>query len=315
MNRDRLNHYVGIGFVNLATLSWASNMVFGRMLKDSIGPIAMASVRFLVASAIFALLLRQRPVEDRQIGKDIWPLAAMALTGVVLFSPMLYLGLRYTTAVNGSMINSFAPLLTGLFACWLIHQPMSARQISGAILAFIGVLILMSGGSLSFWLKAQWNVGDLYVLAAATIWALYSVISSKVMKGRSSISATALSTFIGLPLLCVLAIWEMQHMPVVLNIKVILLTIYLGVIPGSVGFYAWNVGVARLGASGAMIFYNTLPLYGALLSFLFLGEPIGLAHLAGGLLIVCGGIWSTCGQRPQLPTATLENKLLEQKTQ
>jgi len=48
-----------------------------------------------------------------------------------------------------------------------------------------------------------------------------------------------------------------------------------------------------LGASGAMVFYNTLPLYGALLGALSLGEPIGQAHLVGGLLIIGGGLWAS----------------------
>ncbi len=41
-----------------------------------------------------------------------------------------------------------------------------------------------------------------------------------------------------------------------------------------------------------MAFYNTLPLYGALLAFLFLGERLGPAHLAGGALIILGGLWA-----------------------
>jgi drug/metabolite transporter (DMT)-like permease len=59
-----------------------------------------------------------------------------------------------------------------------------------------------------------------------------------------------------------------------------------------IGFLSWNAGVRRLGASGAMVFYNSLPFYGALLGFFFLGESIGLAHFAGGALIVAGGLGS-----------------------
>jgi drug/metabolite transporter (DMT)-like permease len=44
------------------------------------------------------------------------------------------------------------------------------------------------------------------------------------------------------------------------------------------------------------VFYNTLPLYGALLAHLFLGEPIGMSHLVGGALIVGGGLWAARGR-------------------
>jgi drug/metabolite transporter (DMT)-like permease len=72
----------------------------------------------------------------------------------------------------------------------------------------------------------------------------------------------------------------------------LLALLYIGVAPTVGGFLAWNAGVRRLGASGAMVFYNTLPLYGALIGYLALGELIGFAHLAGGALIVGGGLWA-----------------------
>jgi len=45
-----------------------------------------------------------------------------------------------------------------------------------------------------------------------------------------------------------------------------------------------------------MIFYNTLPLYGALLGYFFLGESIGFVHLLGGALIIGGGVWAAQGR-------------------
>lgn len=303
MRQEQMNQLIGIAYVNLATLVWSSNMVLGRLLKDSIGPVTISAARFMIAAVIFYCLLRQQPPAERVIGKDRWLLAAMAATGVILFSPMVYLGLRYTTAVNGTIMNGLAPLLTGIFAVWLIKEPMSGRQISGAILALAGVLVLISGGATAFLQAARFNIGDLIVLGAVAIWGLYSVISSRVMRSRSSISATALSTFMGLPVLCLLAIWEMQHIPVQFDTRVVLILLYLGIMPAAAGFYAWNAGVARLGPGGAMVFYNTLPLYGAMQGFLFLGEPLGFPHVVGGLLIVAGGIWAA--RRPAPKTAAV----------
>ena len=48
----------GVALVNLATFSWATNMVLGRWLRDDIGPITLAAARFLIASLCFMLLLR-----------------------------------------------------------------------------------------------------------------------------------------------------------------------------------------------------------------------------------------------------------------
>jgi len=292
MNQEKLNRLIGIGYVNLATFSWATNMMLGRIIKDSVGPITLSAARFCVAALIFAIILRQLPPQERRLGKDRWLLAAMALTGVVLFSPILYLGLHYTTVINSTIINGLGPLMTCLFAVWFIKEPMTGRQIGGAAVALAGVLFLISGGSVAFWQSAQFNAGDFIILVAVAIWSLYSVVGSRVMRYRSSISATAFSIFIGLPVLCLFAGWELYSMPVHFDAQLVLIILYIGVVPAAGGFYAWNAGVARLGSSGAMVFYNTMPLYGALLGFLFLGESIEMPHIVGGLLIVCGGLWA-----------------------
>jgi drug/metabolite transporter (DMT)-like permease len=220
----------------------------------------------------------------------------MALSGVAAFAPTLYLGLRFTTAVNATLINGFGPLITGLLAALLNQEPMSRRQLAGAAVGLVGILILISGGSLTFWKTARINVGDLITLGAVVLWALYSVIGRRVMRRRSALSATAFSAFLGLPLLLLAAVWELQRFPVHTAPEVVLAVFYIGIAPTVIGFLSWNAGVRRLGASGAMVFYNTLPLYGALLGTLFLGESFGPAHWIGGALIVGGGIWAARGK-------------------
>jgi drug/metabolite transporter (DMT)-like permease len=278
--------------VNLATLTWATNMALGRWLRADIGPLTLAASRFLIGSILFAILLQRRPVEERRLGRDRWLLLAMALSGVALFAPTLYLGLRYTTAVQATLINGFGPLITGLLATLLIGEAMTRRQVGGAALGLVGIAILISGGSLAFWQEAEVNSGDLIVLGAVTLWGLYSVLGRRVMRHRSALSATAFSAFLGLPLLLVAAAWELKRFPVDAQPELLLAILYIGIAPTVVGFLAWNAGVRRLGASGAMVFYNTLPLYGALLGTLFLGESLGPSHLLGGTLIVAGGLWA-----------------------
>lgn len=292
----RSAHMIGVALVNLATLTWATNMVLGRWLRDDIGPLTLAASRFAIASALYAALLQRRPPEERRLGSDRWLLLAMGIIGVALFAPTLYLGLHFTTAVNATLINGLGPLITGLLAALLIREPMSRRQVGGAIVALFGVLVLISGGSLAFWRGMQTNVGDLIMVGAVTLWGLYSVLSRRAMYHRSALSTTAFSAFLGLPLLLLAAVWEIQTFPVNASPQLILAVLYIAIAPTVVGFLSWNEGVRRLGPSGAMVFYNTLPLYGALLGILFLGESIGPANLIGGALIIGGGLWAARGR-------------------
>ncbi|MCF8146498.1 MAG: DMT family transporter [Deltaproteobacteria bacterium] len=287
----------GVCLVNLATLSWASNAALGRWLRDDVGPLTLTALRFTVATAFFGYLLRGRSPDEWRYGRDKWWLLAMGLAGVVFFSPLLYLGLRYSTAVNCSLIQGFSPLITALIAGLIIQEPVSRGQMTGAILGLIGVVGLISGGSLRFLIHLHFNGGDLILLAAAVVWAFYSVFGRRVMRYRSPVSATALSGFLGLPLLIAAAFFEYRHLPLNLRPETIAAILHICVVPTIIGFWCWNRAVQTLGAGGAMVFYNTLPLYGVVMGALFLQESLGMPHFVFGGLILAGGIWGTLGRK------------------
>jgi drug/metabolite transporter (DMT)-like permease len=105
----------------------------------------------------------------------------------------------------------------------------------------------------------------------------------------------------GFPLLIVAAIVEQQFLPATFSLRLLGIVIYLGLVPAGVGYFLWNTGVKKLGAGGAMVFYNMLPFYGAILGILVLGEQVGPAHLAGGALIIAGGVISALSRRRKRP--------------
>lgn len=284
---------MGVVLVNLATMAWATNAVLGRWLRDDVGPLTLTALRFTVATALFSLLLLRRPQKERRYGKDKGWILAMGLAGVLAFSPLLYLGLRYSTAVNSSLIQGFSPLITALIAGWIISEPVSLRQKVGAVLGLIGVAGLISGGSLSFLLHLRFNPGDLILLASAVAWAFYSVFGRRVMRNRSPVAATALSNLPVLPILLGAALVELRYIPLHLRLETAAAILHICLVPTLMGYLCWNRAVQALGAGGAMVFYNTLPLYGVLMGAAFLEEPLTSAHFIFGGLILAGGLGAT----------------------
>ena len=285
----------GVILVNFATMAWATNAVAGRWLRADIGPVTLSALRFTLATVLFGFMLQTLPREERRYGKDKWWILGMSLTGVVGFSILYYLGLRYSTAVNGSLIQGFSPLITALLAGLIIHEPVSKREKAGAVLGFIGIVGLISGGSLTFLLQLQFNPGDLFLLASATLWPFYSIFGRRVMRHRSPVSTMALSNFLALPVLYIAAAFELHYVPLNLRPETIAAIAHVCIVPTIVGFWCWNRSVQVLGAGRAMIFYNTLPLYGVFMGALLLGEPLGMVHLVFGGMIIGGGLWATLG--------------------
>ena len=115
------------------------------------------------------------------------------------------------------------------------------------------------------------------------------------MRNRSPVAATALSIFLILPLLMVATAFELHYIPLNLRVETIAAIAHICIIPTIVGYWCWNGSVRSLGAGGAMVFFNTLPLYGVILGATLLNESLSVVHLIFGGLILGGGLWATLG--------------------
>jgi drug/metabolite transporter (DMT)-like permease len=277
-------------FVNLSCVMWAGNFVLARSLREEVGPLMLTISRFVVASLFYAVILGRSAVRERLLLKDWALLAAMTLTGVLGFPLLLYQGLQFTTATNAVLINATSPLMTAGLAAILIRERLFPRHVLGGVITFFGVALIVSGGS--FERLHQWhvNVGDLYVLLAAGLWGLYSVISRWATRSRSVFSVTAISTWMALPLFLGAAATGWEPAPTHWNWYLLLAVVYIGIFPSGAAFLSWNEGVRRVGANRAMVFYNMLPVYGSILGVILLGESLGAEHFIGGGLILAGSL-------------------------
>ena len=137
--------------------------------------------------------------------------------------------------------------------------------------------------------EADWKVGDLWVLGAALVWALYSVLlrwrPAELLPGA----------FLGFTLVVgSVALWPLylfeqalgQSMP--WNSAAIATVIYVAVFPSALAYLFWNRGVALLGPAAAGHFIHLMPLFGSLMAVTFLGERLGWYHGVGAVLVAVG---------------------------
>lgn len=285
--------------VNLSTLLWASNIALGRALRDQIGPATLTAARFSVAALLFYLLLRFRHSEQLTAprGKREWlMLLSMGFLGILAYPTLLYLALRYTTATNVALINGTTPLVTVFLAALFLREKLKRSIVIGALISLFGVGLVISNGSLDTLRSLQFNRGEVIVLIIVFFWGTYSILARILTRQRSSLYITAFSTWLALPFLIGLAIFEWQSNPLILKPHIILAIIYIGVFPSVIAFLSWNEGVRLAGPNQAMAFYNMLVVYGALLGVLFLGEGLAWPNLVGGILVIGGGLLSALGE-------------------
>ena len=286
-NRQALSGYL---FAISATAIWSGNFIIARGLNESIPPISLAFWRWVVAVIVF-LPFAWKPLRaQRDIVKKHLPyLSITALLGITIFNTLIYFAGHTTTAINLSLISITFPIFIVILARIFFHELFTVNKGIGIMLVVAGVALLITRGDLATLLNISFAIGDLWMLCAAIIFAVYSILL-KSKPEQLSIWALQLSTFIlGLIFLFPFFIWEWATTaPVIYDAKIVLAIIYVGVFASLTAFVLWHKAIAAVGPSKAAMIYYTLPLFSGFLAYLFLQEEISSLHFYCLLLIVTG---------------------------
>ena len=209
------------------------------------------------------------------------------------------MGLQYTTATNGVILNSAIPVMIILLG-WLIYrETITARQGVGVVVSVAGILAIVCRGDPSVLATLSLNKGDLILLVGMFFWAAYTVLLRMKPEGLPGLTLLACCGCVGLMILFPLFVFEMLFLGgrVEFSPATVSAMLYVGIFPSFVGYVFWNRGVAEVGPNVAGIFVHLMPAFGALLAWLFLDERIYTFHIVGIVLILAGIALTTRGRR------------------
>jgi drug/metabolite transporter (DMT)-like permease len=286
--------------LSLTSFIWSLNWVIGRAIVGEVSPFALTFARWVVA--VCAMM----PFAWPQV-RDHWPsirrnwktIVWLGAWGTGLHNVFAYLGLHYTTATNGVILNSSIPVMIIVLG-WLIYRDTITRiQALGVVVSIVGILAIISHGDLSVITHLELNKGDLIVLVGMVFWAAYTVFLRMKPDDLPGLAMLACCGVVGVALLLPLFVAEMLFFDGIMRFTpgTLAAMLYVGIFPSFVGYVFWNRGVAEVGSNVAGIFVHLMPVFGALLAWMFLGERIHLFHVVGIALILAGITLTTRGER------------------
>jgi drug/metabolite transporter (DMT)-like permease len=208
-----------------------------------------------------------------------------------------YHGIRESTATNAVMFQSLTPAVIPLFGWLFFRERIRAATSAGLALSFAGVLAILSRLDLDVLLHFRTNPGDLWLLGNVALWALYTACMRWTPRGLDPfafmLSVMLAGMVTGLPayLADVAAGGRTEF-----NRSFILGTLYLAALPSILCYVMWNKAVAIVGPAKAGVYLHLIPLLGAGMAIVFLGERLHLYH-AVGLVLILGGVWLATGRR------------------
>ena len=284
-----------------ATLLWSGNFVVSRLMVDEIPPVTLAYLRWSTAVLILLPFLARSLWRHRTaIHQNIGYLLLISLLGVTLFNTLIYLAGATTTAVKMSLIAITFPLFIVIFSALFLGEPLSRNRLLGILLVATGVSYLVTNGAPTDLLQLSLAVGDLWMMAAAILFAIYSILIRYKPATLSSGAFLATTFLLGLLLLTPWMIWEQLHHPwPTLSVTSVGSVLYLGIFASIGSYLLWNRAIALIGPSNAGMIYYSLPLFSGAAAYWILSEPITSVHWISATLILSGIYLSTILHRPR----------------
>ena len=278
----------------LAALAWGGNFVVGRFVRDDVPPVALDLGRWLIAFLVLVPFTWRGLVAKRAVLARHWRLlATLGIIGPALFNTMQYVALVHTEAINAGLIMTMMPVVIFALSFAIFRERMSVVQGLGVAVSLAGTVVLLTRGDVETLSALRFNRGDLWMIAAVPLWALYSVLIKLLPREINLFEMVCVTTLAALVLLLPLWAWELSTGAVAkANVTSVAGVFYVGLVASVLAYLCWNRGVMLIGANRAGVFIHLIPVFSAVLAIAFLGEALRAYHVAGAGIIFAG-IWLT----------------------
>ncbi len=286
----------------LCTLLWGSafpavktGYELFRITSSVPDKLLFAGARFLAAGVLTLLalsFLQRRPALPQK--GELPRMAALGLVQTAVQYFFFYIALSYSTGVKGSILNSAGTFLSILLAHFFFRDDrMTGQKAAGCLAGLAGIILVNLGPG---GLGGFDPLGDGLMLGAALFFAAGSLMSKQFAKSCSPVSLSGWQLTIGGGILTAAGLLTGGTLAPS-GPQAVLMLAYLAFLSAA-AFALWTL-LLKYNPVGKISIFNALtPVFGVLLSGIFLGEDfLHLKNLAA-LLLVCLGIVLVNAKKP-----------------
>ncbi|MBU0673551.1 MAG: DMT family transporter [Proteobacteria bacterium] len=278
--------FLGIhGLMLLAAIIVSSSFTVGEAITRGLDPAVLLLLRYLLATACLApFLINRQGITRPHLGQLVGYATISAST--VGFFWCMFESLRYTTALNTSIIFTLVPGISGIYSAIFLKERLGRNRLLALTFGMFGALWVIFRGSPERLLALEVNHGDLLFLAGCFMMAAYTPLVKKVHRNESMIVMTfwVLATGSGwLLLLSLTRLSEVNWAGV--SDQVWAGIIYLAIFSTVVTFYLTHLATLYLGPTRVMAYSYFYPVFVLMINWL-LGKGLPPAIILPGVVVV-----------------------------
>jgi len=216
----------------------------------------------------------------------------LVLLGAILFAvfPVTFnIGLRFTEASRGALMLATTPIWSVWLARAARRERLVFRQVAGILITFAGVAMVLTERGLNWQGTSLALVGDGFMLLTAFCGALYGVLAQRMLARYSALTVTTYAMVFGTLLLFPAAIVEgLPQAFVLIDGKVAVLILFLGIFGGALGYFLWTFALTRLTPTQVAVYVNVNPMVAIILGAILLTEKLTSVLVVGFVAVVVG---------------------------
>lgn len=275
----------------ITIIIWGTTFISTKVLLESLSPVLILFLRFFIGLVILFIISPGKfKVKNK---KHELVFALSGLCGISLYYLLENIALTYTMASNVGVIISVAPFFTAVLSHIFMKEQeyFNINFFTGFCISMAGICLISFNG-----ITLKLNLaGDILALAAAFVWAVYSLLSKITGSyGYNIIKSTRRTFTYGIMFMLPALFFSGFKIDIKIftNIKYLLNLFFLGAGASAMCFVTWNYAVKILGAVKTSIYIYIVPVVTVIASVIILHEKITIIPAAGIILVIAGLIIS-----------------------
>ncbi|OUU73927.1 MAG: hypothetical protein CBC29_09475 [Methylococcaceae bacterium TMED69] len=279
--------------LTLMAMFWATSYPVGVWLAQYKAPETIVVVRVLTAFIFLVILAKITRTEKFSLNKKIfYQLITLGFCGFVVHNYLMFIGLEFTTATKGALINGAIPIVVMGLDFLLFRKTIRPGMLVGSLISFVGVLLVITEGKLVEVMESGIGIGETLFLVAIVGWGFYSIIAKPLLEKNPPIWVTAFPCLFGGILLMPFLAHNIENSLIMLaNRHVLVVLLIQGILAMGLGFLWYYEGIKELGTASAAMYLNLVPIFGAGLSYVLINEHLSKTVMFGGSLTILGVVW------------------------